>query len=80
MNIKVLGPGCPNCKELERRVEQAVCELGLNASIEKVTDWKDISRYIMTTPGIVIEGKVVHSGKPLPRKEQIVKWLKEASK
>jgi len=77
LEIKVLGPGCPNCKELERRVKQALSELNVNATVTKVTDWKDIGKYIMMTPGIVMNEKVKHSGKPLPRPEQIMDWIKE---
>jgi len=77
MEIKVLGPGCPNCHDLERRVKQALSELKIEAKVTKVTDWKDIGKYIMMTPGIVINEKVKHSGKPLPRTEQIMNWIKE---
>ncbi len=77
MEIKVLGPGCPNCKDLERRVKQALLELKIDAKVTKVSDWKDIGKYVMMTPGLVINEKVKHSGKPLPRVEQIKKWIKE---
>lgn len=80
MEIKVLGPGCPNCQELERRVKQALSELNVQAAVIKVTDWKDIGKYIMTTPGVVINEKVKHSGKPLPKPEQIKKWIQEEAK
>jgi len=80
IEIKVLGPGCPNCQEMERRVKQALAELKLKADVIKVTDYKDISKYIMMTPGIVINEKVKHSGKPLPRVEQIKKWIEEEIK
>ena len=77
MEIKVLGPGCPNCQELERRVRDALSQLKIEANIEKVTDFKDISKYIMMTPGLVINEKVKHSGKPLPNVEQIEGWIRE---
>jgi small redox-active disulfide protein 2 len=77
MEIKVLGPGCPNCKDLERRVRAALAELKVEAKVTKVTDWKDIGKYIMMTPGVVINEKVKHSGKPLPKIEQIKKWIEE---
>lgn len=77
MEIKVLGPGCPNCVELERRVKQALSDLKVKAKVTKVTDWKDIGKYVMMTPGLVINGKVKHSGKPLPRSDQIKKWISE---
>ena len=75
MEIKVLGPGCPNCQELERRVKQALSELNVEASVIKVADIAEIGKYIMMTPGLVINEKVKHSGKPLPRVEQIKQWL-----
>jgi len=67
MEIKVLGTGCTKCKSLEKITQQAVTELNLNASIEKVEDIQKIMEYgIMRTPGLVINGKVVLSGQ-LPK-------------
>lgn len=63
MEIKVLGTGCARCKSLEQATRQAVQELGINATIEKVDDIQKIVGYgIMRTPGLVINGKVVISG------------------
>ena len=62
MEIKVLGPGCPNCQDLERRVKKALEELGLSVSVTKVTDFAEIGKYIMLTPGVVINEKVKHEG------------------
>ena len=80
MIIKVLGPGCPNCQLLESRVRHAVAESGIKAEIQKVTDYSDISKYIMMTPGVVINEKVKHSGKPLPSVEMIKSWIREENK
>ena len=80
MEIKVLGPGCANCQDLERRVKQALSELKLDAKVTKVTDFAEISKYIMMTPGVVIDEKVYHEGKPLPRVEQIKGWLQAIGK
>ena len=80
MEIKVLGPGCPNCQELEKRVKKALEELKVEANVVKVADIAEISKYIMMTPGLVINEKVKHSGKPLPRVEQIKGWINEESK
>lgn len=63
MIIKVLGPGCMNCKTLQRRTEEALNELHLQATIEKVEAYQDIAAYgIMKTPGLVIDEKVVVAG------------------
>jgi len=63
MTIKVLGPGCMNCKTLKRRTEEALSELHLEATIEKVESYQDIAAYrIMKTPGLVIDEKVVVAG------------------
>lgn len=64
MEIKVLGTGCAKCKSLERTTQQAVTELNLDADVEKVEDIQKIMEYgIMRTPGLVINGKIVLSGK-----------------
>ena len=71
MNIKVLGPGCINCKTLLENTNKAVVELGVDADIEYLTDMADIRKYIMMTPGLVINEKVAHQGKPLPNVDKI---------
>jgi small redox-active disulfide protein 2 len=71
MEIKVLGTGCSKCKSLEKATRQAVEELNLKASIEKVEDIQKIMEYgIMSTPGLVVNGKVVLSGK-LPKSDEL---------
>jgi len=79
MEIKVLGPGCPNCQKVEEMVKAAVKELGIDAKIEKVTDMIDIMKYTMSTPGIMINGKLKYSGKPLPTLEKVKELLKAES-
>lgn len=75
MEIKVLGTGCAKCKSLEKITLQGVDELNLNASVEKVEDIQKIMEYgIMRTPGLVINGKVVLSGK-LPKINEIKEIL-----
>lgn len=75
MIIKVLGPGCRNCVTLEKETRAAVAELGIDAQVEKVTDYADIAAYgIMSSPGLVVDEQVVSSGKVL-RKAEIVKLL-----
>ena len=74
-NIKVLGSGCNNCKTTTRLIEQAAAELGVEVSIEKVEKMEDIVAYgILSTPGVVIDGKIVHAG-GVPKREKIVAWL-----
>ena len=70
MNIKVLGPGCINCKTLLETTQNAVSSLGLAAEIEYVTDLNEIRKYLMMTPGLVINEKVAHQGKPLPNMDK----------
>jgi small redox-active disulfide protein 2 len=79
MDIKVLGTGCPKCKEVEKRVVNALAELGVAANVEKVTDIKRIMEYkIFATPGLVIDGKIVSTGR-IPRPEEIKAWIQEAT-
>ncbi|WP_225752607.1 thioredoxin family protein [Actinotalea sp. Marseille-Q4924] len=64
MNIKILGPGCANCAALERVTREAVDSLGLDARIEKVTDYPTIVGYgVMRTPALVVDEEVVVSGR-----------------
>lgn len=80
MIIKILGGGCKNCMVLAGNAKKAVEELQLNAEIVKVTDFRDILQYdIMATPGLVIDEKLVSSGKVLKPKE-IIEILKGTSK
>ena len=77
MEIKVLGPGCPNCSMMEELVKKAIKELGIDAKVEKVTDMKEIMKYTMSTPALVVNGKVKHRGKPLPNLEKVKSLIKE---
>jgi small redox-active disulfide protein 2 len=71
LEIKVLGTGCPKCKTLEKATLQAVAETGVKASVTKVDDIVEIMNYgVMTTPALVIDGKVVVKGK-VPSVEEI---------
>jgi len=64
MIIKVLGPGCKNCANLERVARQAADEMGIEATIEKVTDFPTIVGYgVMSTPGLVVDERLVVSGR-----------------
>lgn len=77
MEIKVLGPGCPNCRILEETVKKALTELGIDAKFEKVTDMFEIMKYTMSTPGLMVNGKLKHKGKPLPTIEKVKELIKE---
>jgi small redox-active disulfide protein 2 len=73
--IKVLGTGCANCRATAQRIEQVAKELGVPITLEKVEAIQDIMAYgILATPGIVVDGKVVHSG-GVPVREKIAAWL-----
>ena len=64
MEIKVLGPGCTNCKTLSKRVEEAVAKLGMDITVTKVTDYDGMLKYgLMSSPGLVINEKLVSSGR-----------------
>jgi small redox-active disulfide protein 2 len=74
-DIKVLGTGCANCKTTVKLIEQAAQAKGLEVKVEKVEDLKDIMSYgVMSTPGVVIDGKVVHAG-GVPGRDKIDQWL-----
>ncbi len=79
MEIKVLGPGCANCRKLEELAKQAVKELGVAAAVVKITDIGDIARHgILSTPGLIVNGKVKHTGKPLPNLDKVKELIKGA--
>jgi small redox-active disulfide protein 2 len=79
MEIKVLGPGCANCHKLEELVKIALKELGIDAKVEKVSEIQEIMKYTMSTPGLVVNGKLKHSGKPLPDINKVKSLLKESA-
>jgi len=75
MNIKVLGTGCANCRTTLKLIEDAARAKGVAVQIEKVEDIAEIMKYgVMSTPGVVIDGKVVHAG-GVPFKDKIDAWL-----
>jgi small redox-active disulfide protein 2 len=79
MEIKILGSGCAKCQRLEELTLEAVNEAGVEADVVHVTDMQAILAYsIVSTPGLVINEEVKSSGR-LPRKEEIVAWLKAAA-
>ena len=78
MDIKVLGPGCAKCHKLEQVVKEVVQEMGIDIHVEKLSDMKKIMEYdILMTPGLVINGKIVVSGK-VPDKAEVTKYIVNA--
>lgn len=73
--IKVLGTGCANCKSTIALIEQVAQSKGVTVAVQKVEEIRDIMAYgVMSTPGVVIDGKVVHAG-GIPSREKIELWL-----
>ncbi|MCJ7619457.1 MAG: thioredoxin family protein [Anaerolineae bacterium] len=78
MEIKILGIGCANCKRVEGVARQVVAEMAVEATISEVTDMNDIVSYdIVATPGLVINEKVVSSGR-IPSKAEVTSWVANA--
>ncbi len=78
LNIKVVGPGCGNCQRLEALCKEVVAENGIEAQIEKVTDFRQFADLgILWTPGLVINGQVMASGK-IPVKSTLAHWIQDA--
>ena len=78
MEVKILGTGCPNCKRLEKVTREALAEMGVDATVTKVTDMIDILAYNITaTPGLVIDEKVVSYGR-IPTKAEITSLIATA--
>ena len=74
-NVKILGPGCNRCVATAEMVKAEADRLGIPVAIEEVTDYAAIAGYgIASTPGVVIDGKLVHAG-GLPKTDDVIKWL-----
>ena len=76
MNIKILGPGCANCHRMEELATRAARELGIESKVEKIAEITEIMKYTMSTPGLVVNGKLKHSGKPLPGLDKVKELLR----
>jgi small redox-active disulfide protein 2 len=75
LTIKILGSGCENCKKVESIARKAVADLAIEARVIKVTDHADIMKYkILSTPGVVINEKVVCAGR-IPTQAEVTTWL-----
>ncbi|MBS0545256.1 MAG: TM0996/MTH895 family glutaredoxin-like protein [Proteobacteria bacterium] len=78
LSIKVLGPGCANCRKLEEVAREAVAATGVEAEITKVTDMQQIIAYdVLRTPGLVINEKLVSSGR-IPAPASVAEWIRAA--
>ena len=78
VTVKVLGSGCANCKRLEQIANKVIQTLAIEAEVLKVTDYQEITDYgIMATPGLVVNEKVVSSGR-IPSESEITTWLADA--
>ena len=78
-DIKVLGTGCANCKNTVALIEQVAKEKHIEITLEKVEELRDIMSYgVMSTPGVVIDGKVVHAG-GVPARDKVEQWFSEAA-
>ncbi len=77
MDIKVLGPGCAKCEQVEKLIKETIKELGVDAKVEKISDLMEIAQYgIIITPAVVIDNDVKVTGK-VPSKEQIKSWFEK---
>jgi small redox-active disulfide protein 2 len=75
MEIKVLGPGCTRCEQVEKLIREVLAETGVEATVDKVKDFKQIASYgVFGTPAVVIDGEVKSVGK-IPKKEEIKTWI-----
>lgn len=74
-HVKILGTGCANCKATQKIIEDVLHVKGVQAQVEKVEDIASIMKYgVMSTPGVVIDGKVVHAG-GIPGRAQVEQWF-----
>lgn len=79
MEVKVLGTGCSNCRTTAAVIEQVARAKGIPISLYKVEELRDIMSYgVMSTPGVVIDGKVVHAG-GVPSRDKVEQWLSAAN-
>ncbi|NMF89890.1 thioredoxin family protein [Aromatoleum petrolei] len=75
IDVKVLGTGCANCRATIALIEQVAHARGVAIRVEKVEELRDIMGYgVMSTPGVVVDGKVVHAG-GVPGRDKIEQWL-----
>jgi small redox-active disulfide protein 2 len=74
-DVKVLGPGCKRCEAVAQMVDDSATRLGVEVSVEKVSDYAEIAGYgVVSTQGLVVDGKVVHAG-GLPKPDDVARWI-----
>jgi small redox-active disulfide protein 2 len=79
LTIKILGPGCSNCQKVNDVAHRAVANFGLEAQFEKITSYEEIMKYpILSTPGLVINEKLVCAGR-IPSVAEVTTWLADAA-
>ena len=78
IEVKVLGPGCKNCQTTGKLIEEVCGDNGIAINLEKIEDMAEIMSYgIMSTPGVIVDGKIVHAG-GIPDKKTILSWFKSS--
>jgi small redox-active disulfide protein 2 len=78
LTIKILGPGCSNCKNVEAIARKAAADMGMQADFVKITEWAEIKKYpILATPGLVVNEKLVCAGR-IPSEAEVTTWLVNA--
>lgn len=78
LQIKVLGPGCPNCEKVEAVAKKAIANFGVEAQFEKVSDFTEIMTYnVLATPGLVINEQLVSAGR-IPNESEVMTWVANA--
>lgn len=78
LQIKVLGPGCPNCEKVEAVAKKAIANFGVEAQFEKVSDFTEIMNYnVLATPGLVINEQLVSAGR-IPNESEVMTWVANA--
>jgi small redox-active disulfide protein 2 len=73
--VEIFGVGCPNCKFVEKKVEEAIKELGISVEVKKITDVNKIVERGVIPPAVVVDGSVKSEGR-IPTREEIEKWLR----
>ena len=78
LTIKILGPGCPNCSQVEENARKAVKMMAVEAQIEKVTDRAEFQKYnLLATPGLVVNEQLVSAGR-IPSEAEVMTWMADA--